>query len=138
MNYLKHPERTISHLISIPFIWGMLIPIVLLDIMVEIYHQICFRLYKLPRVSRKEYIQIDRQRLSYLDPIQKINCMYCGYVNGLFYYFVRIANVTESYWCGIKHEKVPQRKNQIHQQRLKFLDFGNEQAYLDLKHGDKS
>jgi hypothetical protein len=75
--------RFIRHTISIPFIYGMGIVLVIFDIGVEIYHRICFPLYGIPLVNRKEYIKIDRVKLGYLNLVQKFNCLYCGYANGL-------------------------------------------------------
>ncbi|MBT4849285.1 hypothetical protein HON36_00335 [Candidatus Parcubacteria bacterium] len=105
MNYFKFPEKAVHHIASIPFVYLMVFPIVILDIFLEIYHQICFRLYDLPLVPRGAYIKIDRHRLEYLDNVQKINCVYCGYSNGLIKYAMVIFAETEAYWCGIQHKE---------------------------------
>lgn len=103
MLFKQYPERTARHLISAPFIYMMIIPVVLLDMFGELYHHICFPLYGIPLVNRSQYIRIDRHRLSRLLVWEKVNCVYCGYVNGALAYYVRIAGETEKYWCGIKH-----------------------------------
>ena len=91
MLYIKHPNRVMI-LILLPLLWTLIIPLVVLDIRIEIYHRILFPLYKLPYVKRSDYIQImDRARLPYLTIIQKINCIYCGYANGIVRYWVQIA-----------------------------------------------
>lgn len=107
MEYLKFPEKTIQHLISSPFIYAIIFPLIILDIFIELYHRVCFPLYDIDLVPREAYIKIDRQKLEYLEPIQKINCMYCGYANGLLRYATAIAAETEAYWCGIQHRKSP-------------------------------
>jgi hypothetical protein len=59
----------------------------------------------------------------------KLNCMYCGYANGLMAYGVRIAGDTERYWCGIKHD-TPQRpgfKEPAHHKD--FVKYGDEKAF---------
>lgn len=94
----------LRRLISVPFIYMMIVPLFALDFFLEIYHQIAFRLYAIPTVDRNEYIFLDRNKLSKLTPIQKLNCTYCGYANGLLAYGVKIAGETEKYWCAIKHE----------------------------------
>ena len=38
---------------------------------------------------------IDRYALSYLNVIEKLNCVYCEYVNGLIAYVQEIAARTE-------------------------------------------
>ncbi|MBU1202555.1 hypothetical protein KKH39_00695 [Patescibacteria group bacterium] len=105
MEYLKFPDKALNHILSIPFIYALLFPLILLDIFIELYHRVCFPLYDIPLVPREAYIKIDRQKLDYLEPIQKINCMYCGYANGLLRYATVIAAETEAYWCGIQHQK---------------------------------
>ena len=97
-------ERFIKHLISTPFIWSVLVPLLFLDIVVEVYHHVCFSLYGLEIVDRKKYIKIDRHKLEYLSFLEKISCAYCGYANGLVNYTVEIGARTEEYWCGIKHQ----------------------------------
>jgi hypothetical protein len=90
--------------LSAPFIWMMFIPAVILDIFLEVYHHICFPLYGIPYVKRSEYIRVtDRAKLPYLKWYEKINCAYCGYVNGLLHYASVIAGKTESYWCAVAH-----------------------------------
>jgi hypothetical protein len=42
-------------------------------------------------VRRSTYIVIDRQNLAYLNAIEKANCVYCGYANGVFAYVREIA-----------------------------------------------
>lgn len=91
----------------------------------EIYHNICFPLYELEKVKRSDYIKVlDRGRLQYLNNIEKLGCMYCGYVNGTMPYFKEIANRTEAYWCGIMHEGKPMI-GQEHQQKGNFAKFND-------------
>jgi hypothetical protein len=113
-----------------PFILGMSIPVVLLDLCIEIYHRVAFPLYGIPVIKRSNYIRIDRQKLSYLDPPSKVWCMYCGYVNGFFAYAVKIAGDTEAYWCGIKHQDGGGFIPQPHQKD--FLAYGDKKAYEDF------
>ncbi len=93
----------VREFLSIPFIYSMIIPAVILDIFLFIYQQTAIRLYWIPLVKRSDYISFDRKHLDYLNVVQKINCLYCSYVNWLFLYAVEIAWRTEKYWCPIKH-----------------------------------
>lgn len=95
----------IREIISIPFIYAMIIPAVFLDLMLFIFQQTAFRLYRIPIVARNEYLINDRKELDYLNLIQKINCIYCSYFNWLMSYAVEVAWRTERYWCPIKHAK---------------------------------
>lgn len=114
--------------LSFPFIYGMIIPLALLDLGIEIYHHVCFRLYGIPLVDRRRYITIDRHRLSYLDFWSKVSCVYCGYANGLLHYASVITAATELYWCPIQHEKGEDFSAPRHHQR--FAKYGDIQ---DLK-----
>jgi hypothetical protein len=106
---------------TMPIIYGPLIFMILLDIAIEIYHHICFPIYGIEKVKRKEYIQvIDRAKLQYLHVFEKLGCMYCGYANGLFLYVKEIAGRTEKYMCGIMHANKP---GYIDRQDHKQKDF---------------
>jgi hypothetical protein len=71
--------------ISIPFIYGMIIPIAFIDLTITLYQHICFRLYDITRVNRGKYIVLDRHQLAYLNGIEKFNCLYCSYGDGQNY-----------------------------------------------------
>ena len=104
----------------------MLLPIMLLDLTISIYQSICFSLYKIQNVDHKKCIVIDRQHLSYFNIIEKINCTYCGYVNGLIAYSREIVARTEQYWCPIKHAK---KALGAHRRYAHFADFGDPKDY---------
>lgn len=93
------------HIATAPFIYSLIIPFVILDVFLETYHRICFPVYGIPYIKRSAYIRIDRHKLSFLSPIEKVHCMYCGYCNGLTHYASQIAGASEKYWCGIRHEQ---------------------------------
>ena len=101
----KKSERMLAHIISAPFIYILIFPMVSFDIFLEIYHRVCFKLYKIKYIKRTKYIKIDRHKLKYLTPVQKFNCTYCGYATGLMNYSTQIVAETENYWCGIQHQK---------------------------------
>jgi Na+-translocating ferredoxin:NAD+ oxidoreductase RNF subunit RnfB len=105
MNHLKNRSlsKTLRHAFSIPFIYGVGLLLIPMHLFIEIYHSVTFRLYGIKLVNRKKYIKIDRYKLSKLTLLQKFNCVYCGYANGLLAYATAIGVGTEKYWCGIKH-----------------------------------
>jgi hypothetical protein len=110
------------NILTIPFIWGCLFPAVFMDVTLTLYQVICFTLYKIPKVKRGEYIIIDRHALAYLNIIEKINCVYCGYFNGLIAYAQEVAARTEQYWCPIKHAR---KVSSMHSRYHKFLEYGD-------------
>ncbi len=120
-------DARIRNLIAAPFIYAVLLPFILLDGFVSLYQAICFRLWNIPRVKRKEYIIIDRHRLPYLNAIQKLNCVYCGYANGLIGYVAEVSSRTEQYWCPIKHAL---RVKQPHLHYYDFIDYGDYENLL--------
>ncbi|HSX09594.1 MAG TPA: hypothetical protein VLF93_05550 [Candidatus Saccharimonadales bacterium] len=120
-------NKTIPHILSIPFIWGMIIPIFLVHITIFFYQAVSFRLYGIERVKLRDYINFDREKLSYLSTIDKINCAYCSYANGVFAYLAEIGHRTEYYWCGIKHKNQPNNPAFAYQD--KFAAYGNKEDY---------
>lgn len=127
MNYKHHQDRLLRHIMGMPFIYLMIVPLIILDIFLEFYHRICFPLYGLKLINRSQYIKLDRHKLSYLNIWEKINCDYCSYANGLLFYASVIAAETEKYWCSIKHEGKKDFIPPPHHKR--FLPFQDEDAY---------
>lgn len=129
MEHLKHKDRVLKHIISMPFIYSVAIWFVVLDILTEIYHRICFPLYWLELVDRKKYIKFERHKLPYLSFMEKFNCAYCSYWNWLMAYIWEIAGQTEKYWCGIKN---PVEEWFVEPKHHKdFLDYWDQKAFMD-------
>ena len=124
VKYVLHAK--IRHLISAPFIYSMIFPLLLLDLFITVYQVICFPLYRIPRVRRSDYMIFDRTHLAYLNLVEKINCAYCSYGNGLASYLKEITARTEQYWCPIKHAR---RTLQSHVYYSGFVDYGDAEAY---------
>lgn len=114
------------NILTIPIIWLCIVPGVFMDLIVSMYQFTCFRVYDIPKVNRSDYIFLDRESLHYLNCIEKINCLYCGYFNGLIAYVQEIAARTEQYWCPIKHAR---KLNNIHSRYHKFVEFGDSKEY---------
>ena len=58
--------------------------------------------------------------------LERLNCVYCSYANGLFAYATEIAARTEQHWCPIKHAK---RLDAPHSRYWQFLDYGDAKSY---------
>ena len=78
------------------------------------------------RVERAAYIVFDRQHLAYLNAVEKMNCLYCGYANGVFAYLREIAGRTEQYWCPIRHAR---RLRSPHDHYQAFVEYGDAKGY---------
>ena len=129
-------EANPLHILTAPVIYSCIFPALFLDLVVSIYQAVCFRVYGIPRVRRDDYIVIDRHQLQYLNPLEKLNCVYCGYFNGLIAYVQEIAARTEQYWCPIKHAR---KLAVMHGRYHKFLEYGdgdNYQQALERLRGD--
>ena len=115
-------------LLTAPVIWSVLIPILLLDLFMTIYQAVCFPIYGIPPVRRSDYIRLDRRHLAYLNWVEKLNCEYCGYANGVIASATEIAARTEQYWCPIKHAL---RMKSMHNRYRFFFDYGDADRYRD-------
>jgi hypothetical protein len=91
--------------LTAPVIYSLIVPIALVDIWVMAYQAICFPIYKIPKVRRRDYLVFDRHHLAYLNIIEKINCAYCSYCNGAIAFAREVASRTEVCWCPIKHAR---------------------------------
>ena len=116
----------LGFILSAPLIYGLIVPLVFLDAAVTLYQHVCFRIYGIPLVRRRDHIIVDRQHLAYLNGIEKLNCIYCGYANGLIAYVREIAGRTEQYWCPIKHAR---RSADPHDHVEAFVDYGDAESY---------
>ncbi len=112
--------------LTAPLIYSLILPFALLDAFVTVYQAACFPVYGVPRVRRRDYIVFDRGHLAYLNAIEKLNCVYCSYANGLIAYVREVASRTELYWCPIKHAR---RVIAAHEHYAAFLDYGDAEAY---------
>ncbi len=119
-------ESSPLNALTAPLIYSMVMPIAVLDAAFSFYQWVCFPVYGIARVRRSEYVVVDRQHLAYLNAIEKINCMYCGYANGVFAYVREIAGRTERYWCPIRHAT---RVRAPHAQYREFVDYGDPEGY---------
>ncbi|MEO8317122.1 MAG: hypothetical protein ABI561_02235 [Bradyrhizobium sp.] len=106
----------------------MIIPLVLLDIFISVYQAVCFPAYGIEKVKRSDHLIFDRYHLAYLNLLEKINCAYCSYGNGLLSYSREIAGRTEQYWCPIKHAR---RVIAAHEGYDNFAEFGDAKAFRE-------
>jgi hypothetical protein len=130
--------------LGVPFIYGVFVPAVIFHFFLEAYHQVAFRLYGIPRVKPGEYFVFDRALLSYLNWLEKINCLYCSYVNCLISYAQEIGGRTERFWCPIKHARKSKGTHsqypdfvgyldaeEFHKKRTELRDFSREKLIVE-------
>ena len=115
-----------QNLITGPIIYTMIIPLMMLDACVSVYQAMCFPIYRISKVRRRDYIVFDRRHLGYLNFIEKFHCTYCEYGTGLMGYMSEILARTEQYFCPIKHAH---KILGTHSRYNRFLDYGEAEAY---------
>jgi hypothetical protein len=129
MKFLR--ESATGALLLVPFVYLLIVPLALLDFFVWIYQRVCFPVWRLEPVKRADYIVLDRHRLAYLNAAQKLNCVYCGYANGLIAYVQEVAALSEQYWCPIKHAVRVKGAHRHYRTFLEYGDFDNVQERIE-------
>lgn len=115
-----------QNLITGPLIYGMVVPLLLMDACVSFYQWACFPIYGIAKVRRGDYLVFDRRHLEFLNRIEKFHCTYCEYGNGLMAYMTEILARTEQYFCPIKHAR---KILGTHARYNRFLAYGEAEAY---------
>lgn len=122
--------------LTAPIIYSLIIPFAVLDLWVSLYQAVCFRVYGIPQVNRGKYMVFDRAGLKYLNALEKLNCAYCSYANGVIAYVREVGARTEQYWCPIKHAR---RAYGAHPRYSGFAEYGDAEIYHDtLREGRKA
>lgn len=118
----------VLYVVTAPVIYSLILPFAVVDLWVSLYQAVCFRVYGVPQVPRGRYMIFDRTGLPYLNALEKLNCAYCSYVNGVIAYVREVSARTEQYWCPIKHTR---RLMGAHGRYAGFGDFGDGEAYRE-------
>lgn len=114
------------NILTAPVIYSGFIPFLALDLFLMAYQTFCFPIYGIPKVKRSDYLVFDREDLPYLNVIEKFNCFYCSYGNGLFALAREIGARTEQYWCPIKHAR---RIKTAHNRYPRFFEYGDAESF---------
>jgi hypothetical protein len=123
-SFIRH--GSLRNLLTAPVVYSLIVPLALLDLWVTVYQWICFPIFRVALVRRRRYFILDRHTLNYLNAIEKINCSYCSYANGVLAYVREVAARTEQYWCPIKHARALRSP---HSRYHLFFDFGDAERY---------
>jgi len=112
--------------LTAPVIYAGIVPFLLLDLFVSAYQAVCFPIYGIVKIKRADYLVFDRHHLAYLNALEKLNCAYYSYANGIIASTREIAARTEQYWCPIKHAR---RVIGTHVRYALFDDYGYGEHY---------
>jgi len=124
-DFLKRTRLLV--VLTAPLIYALIVPLVLLDLCVSLYAAVCFPVYGIAPVRRRDHMAVDRHHLAYLNALQKLNCVYCGYGNGVLSLAREVASRTEAYWCPIKHAR---RTADPHDRMAAFADYGDAAGFF--------
>lgn len=115
-----------QNFITMPIIYGMVVPMLFLDLFLAFYQWTCFSIYGIRKVKRGDYLVLDHQHLAYLNFFEKGHCMYCSYAVGLMAYATEIIARTEQYFCPIKHAR---KILTAHSRYANFIAYGEAENY---------
>ncbi len=115
-------ERGFLAVLFAPVVYTLIFPLVFLDVFSTVFQFICFPVYGIEKVKRSDFIALDRHHLAYLNALEKLNCAYCSYANGLLAYAREIAGRAEEHWCPIKHAR---RIKGQHHYYWAFAEYGD-------------
>lgn len=126
---LPYFARTpILHVLTAPIIYAGIVPALVLECFLFLYQTVNFKVYKIAPVVREDYFVFDRANLDFLNIIEKINCFYCSYFNGLIAYSTEIIGRTEQFWCPIRHAR---KLRSHHAHYTKFTPYGDGKRYRE-------
>ena len=123
-------------ILTAPIIYMGIIPFLLVDLFLIVYQGICFPVYGIPKVRRADHFVFDRGQLRYLNLVERINCVYCSYGNGLLAYAREISARTEQHWCPIKHAHRMQARHSRYEHFLAYGDAGEYREKIDAVRND--
>jgi hypothetical protein len=124
LKYLRTSRLVV--MLTAPLIYSGLVVFALMDLFITIYQGLCFPVYGMARVRRSDYLVFDRSDLAYLNAIERFNCFYCSYANGVAAYLREVAARTEQYWCPIKHAR---KVVTMHERYPTFFEYGDAEAF---------
>jgi hypothetical protein len=122
---------SLRNVVTAPVIYSLSIPLALLDLCVTAFQHVCFPVWGIALVRRGRYFRFDRRSLPYLNAVEKANCAFCSYANGVLAYVREVASLTETYWCPIKHAR-PLRG--AHHRYATFFEYGRAPSRLGSLH----
>lgn len=109
-----------------PVVYAAIIPVLILDAFISAYQAICFPVLGIAKVRRIDFISLDRGQLPYLNWVERFNCDYCAYFNGVVAFSRELASLTEQYFCPIRHALAPRGMNE---RSKDFLPYGDGKDY---------
>lgn len=121
-NLHYYPNSFILSFLAMLYTAVGILPMFAIDVYTVIFQYVYFGIHHIPKLDRREYVVMDRHRLRGLSPTQKVNCVYCGYANGVAGFAKAVVEQMERFSCAVKHEHEPldQKQQKNFYERSKF------------------
>lgn len=124
MKAKRRPKRFFVHILVLPFALAMIIPFLLFDFCISLYHRIAFGICGMKRVKRKPNFKIDQQKIALLDRKERFFAVLILYASGVISYSKKIIAESDQYWCQPRQLKGGQmmvNKNQMASMQMMMM-----------------
>ena len=105
MKPTKKKRSFFRHIIVLPFAVVFLVPLVVFDISLSLFHRIVFGICKMKKVNRKTHFKVDQMKIAQLSKMQRFFAIYILYLRGIMNFGAKIAQECEYYWCQVRPTK---------------------------------
>ena len=95
----KNRAGFFRHIFVLPFALVMLVPLLIFDFCLSVFHRIVFALCKMKRVNRAAHFKLDQMKIAQLGKLSRLFAIYIYYARGLMSYAGKIAAECDQYWC---------------------------------------
>lgn len=102
MKAKKRPKRFFVHIFVLPLAIAMLVPLLIFDLCLSLYHRLAFAICGMKRVNRKAQFKLDQKKIALLDRKERFFALMIFYANGVLNYAKKILAESEQYWCQPK------------------------------------
>ncbi|MCH9634735.1 MAG: hypothetical protein S4CHLAM7_14960 [Chlamydiae bacterium] len=124
MKAKKRPKRFFVHIFVLPFAIAMIVPFIVFDLCISIYHRIAFTICGMKRVKRKPNFKIDEHKIALLNKKERFFAVLILYASGVINYAKKIISESEQYWCqprSIKGGQLVTNKNKIGKMQMMMM-----------------
>ena len=105
MKHAKKKNSLFGNILALPFAIAFLIPLVVYDLFLSLFHRIVFGLCKIKKVNRKSHFKVDQMKIAQLSKMQRFYAIYILYLRGLMNFGAKIAQECEYHWCQVRPTK---------------------------------
>lgn len=101
----KSKRSFIRHIFVMPFAVAFLLPVMVFDMCLSLFHRIIFGICGMKKVNRKSHFKVDQMKIAQLSKMQRFYAIYLLYLKGIMSFGLKIAQESEQYWCHVRPVK---------------------------------